>query len=94
MTQRGLAPPLEIKAISWMSARFAFLRSWVAILMERDANATFLPPDHGARMYLLLGQNDEGKLVGNSAMRPNVQCGAGIGQIADNAADGHVAEPD
>jgi hypothetical protein len=61
---------------------------------ERYADATVLAPHDVAGIDFLLRHNDQCELVGNIALRSDVERGSFVGQITNNAADRHLAEPD
>ena len=61
---------------------------------ERYADAMVLGPHDVAGIDFLLRHNDQCELVGNIALRSDVERGSFVGQITNNAADRHLAEPD
>jgi hypothetical protein len=63
-------------------------------LMERNSDATILSPDDGTRIDFLLRKDYQCKLVRDADLRPDVECGPGVRQIANNTTYGDIAEPD
>ena len=61
---------------------------------ERNTNATFLAPHDVAGIDFFGRHNDQCELVGDIALRSDVERGSFVGQITNNAADRHFAEPD
>ena len=61
---------------------------------ERYTNAMVLAPHDVAGIDFLLRHNDQCELVGNIALWSDVERGSFVGQITNNAADRHLAEPD
>jgi hypothetical protein len=70
-------------------------RSVAGRLVERDPDAPILGPDDSARIDFLVRYNDQCKPIRDDAnLRPDVECGPRLRQIANNTAYRHVAEPD
>ena len=61
---------------------------------ERHANATVLAPNDVAGIDFFLRHNDQCELVRDIALRSDVERSSLVGQITNNAADRHLAEPD
>src|ERR1700721_871480 len=61
---------------------------------ERYADAMVLAPHDVAGIDFFLCHDDQCELVGNIALRSDIERGSFVGQITNNAADRHLAEPD
>src|SRR6185437_11297058 len=61
---------------------------------ERHADATARAPHDVAGIRFGLWQDDQRELVGDRALRSDVERGSRVGQIVNDAAEGHVPDPD
>jgi hypothetical protein len=61
--------------------------------VESDADPPVLTPNHGTRVSLVSWYN-KCELIRNARLRPDRKESAAIRQIADDATNGRLAEPD
>src|SRR3954454_24905773 len=54
---------------------------------EPHPDSLFLAPDHGAGEMCSVGLDEQAEMVGDADGTADVECGAGIGQVADSAVD-------
>jgi hypothetical protein len=64
------------------------------VLTEPHTDPLFLAPDYGAGQMRSIGLNDEREAFGDADGARDIECGTGIGEVANRAVDRAAAELD